>query len=196
MLNSNFVIVGVIFVTIGTIGYLIETVKGKIRPNRVSFFMWSVAPLIAFAAQIGQGVGIQSLFTLMVGILPLTIFIATFVNKKAVWGLTKFDFICGVLSAVGLTLWLITKVGNIAIFFSILADGLASIPTITKSFKHPETERAWPWLVSDLGGLVTILTIKKWNFATAGFPLYYFICTLAIYILIRFEIGKKFSTKK
>jgi hypothetical protein len=196
MLDSNFTFLGIVLAAVGAIAYLIETVKGKIKPNRVSFLMWSIAPLVAFAAQIGQGVGIQSLFTLMLGILPIAIFIATFVNKEAEWGLTRFDLICGVLSAIGLVLWLITKVGNVAIFFSILADGLASIPTIVKSFKYPETEKAWPWLISDLGGLITILTIKKWDFATASFPLYYFICTLIIYIIIQFEIGKKLPTKK
>jgi hypothetical protein len=196
MLNSNFVILGIIFAAVGAIAYLIETMRGKIKPNRVSFLMWPIAPLVAFAAQIGQGVGIQSLFTLMLGILPIAIFIATFVNKEAKWGLTKFDLICGALSAAGLALWLVTKVGNVAIFFSILADGLASVPTIVKSFKYPETEKAWPWLISDLGGLITILTIRKWDFATASFPIYYFICTLIIYIIIQFEIGKKFSAKK
>lgn len=196
MLDSNFVILGVVFATMGTIGYLIETIRGKIKPNRVSFFMWSIAPIIAFAAQINQGVGIQSLFTLMVGILPLTIFIATFVNKKAEWKLTRFDLICGILSAAGLALWLITKVGNIAIFFSILADGLAAVPTVVKSFKYSETERAWPWLIAALGGFITVLTIKDWNFANAGFPLYYVIATLVIYMLIQLEVGKKLSIKK
>src|SRR5574338_239963 len=119
MLNQNFVIVGTIIGAIGAVAYLIDTVKGKVKPNRVSFLLWSIAPLIAFAAQIQQGVGLESLMTFSTGFLPLTTFIASFVNKKAEWKLTKFDVVCGGLSLIGLILWLVTRVGNIAIAFSI-----------------------------------------------------------------------------
>jgi uncharacterized membrane protein len=142
MINQNFVIVGAIIATAGSLSYLIDTLKGKVKPNRVSFLLWSIAPLIAFFAEIKQGVGIQALMTFTVGILPLTIFIASFVNKKAVWNLTGFDLICGALSVVGLVLWFITKSGNIAIIFSILADALAALPTVVKSFNYPEAESA------------------------------------------------------
>jgi hypothetical protein len=196
MLNSNFTFLGIVIATVGAIDYLVETMQGKIKPNRVSFLMWSIAPLVVFAAQIGQDVGIQALFTLGVGTIPLMTLFASFVNKKAEWKLTRFDLVCGALSAIGLILWLLTKVGNIAIFLSILADGLASVPTVIKSFKYPETERAWPWLAAALGGFITVLTIKTWNFETAGFPIYYVISCLIIYIPIQFEIGKKFSIKK
>ncbi len=92
MLPSYFVVVGTLLGVFATLGYLINTLKGKVRPNRVSFFMWSVAPTIAFAAEIGQGVGLVSLQTLSQGILPFLIFLASFINKKAEWKLTKFDF--------------------------------------------------------------------------------------------------------
>ncbi len=196
MLNPNFVLVGILIGAIGSLSYLIDTVRGKIKPNRVSFFMWSIAPLIAFAAEVKEGVGIQSIMTFSIGFFPLIIFIATFVNKKAEWKLTPFDLACGILSFVGLFLWYITKVGNIAIFFSVLADGLAAIPTIVKSYHFPETERPIPWLSSSINGLFTTLTIKTWNFSTYGFPVYYLIVTLIIFILVQFKIGKKYNLFK
>lgn len=94
MLNENFVILGAVILAIGSLSYLIDTLKGKVKPNRVTFFLWALAPLIAFAAEIKQGVGIQSLMTFMVGFSPLLIFLASFVNKKAEWKLGSFDFIC------------------------------------------------------------------------------------------------------
>jgi len=111
MLHPNFVIVGTLIGAIGSFAYLIDTVKGKVKPNRVSFLLWSIAPFIAFAAQMKQGVGIESLMTFSTGFLPFLIFGASFVNKKAEWKLTKFDLLCGVLSLVGLVLWLITQSG-------------------------------------------------------------------------------------
>lgn len=191
MLSSNFVIVGSIIGAVGSIAYLIETVKGKIKPNRVSFLLWSIAPCIAFAAQIKQGVGIESLMTFMTGFLPLLTFGASFVNKKSEWKITRFDLLCGALSILGLILWLITKVGNIAITFSILADGLAAVPTLVKSYKYPDTEKAWPWLAAPIGIILTLLTLKELTFANSSFIIYILVLNCLIFALVQFRIGEK-----
>jgi hypothetical protein len=163
MINQNFVILGAIIATMGSLSYLIDTIKGKVKPNRVSFLMWSLAPLIAFVAELKQGVGLQSLMTFEVGFFPLTIFIASFFNKNAKWKLTRFDLTCGVLSLIGLILWYITASGNVAIVFSILADGLAALPTIVKSFNFPETESSWTYFTGSLSAAITLLTVKVWD---------------------------------
>jgi len=101
--------------------------------------------------------------------------------KKAEWKLTRFDVICGILSLIGLALWLITKVGNIAILFSIVADALAALPTLVKAYKYPETEIAWPWLATCIGIVLTLLTLKELTFANSGFIIYIFIINLMIF---------------
>src|SRR6266567_1954890 len=105
MLHQNFVYVGIIINAIGSASYFMDTIKGKIQPNRVSFALWSIAPLIAFFAEINQGVGIQSFLPLSVGLFPLIILVGTFVNKKSYWQISKFDLLCGFLSLLGLLLW-------------------------------------------------------------------------------------------
>lgn len=191
MLNPNFVFVGIVINAIGLSSYFLDTIKGKIKPNKVSFALWSLAPLIAFLAEFKQGVGIQSLMVLSTGLFPIIILIGTFLNKKAYWKITKFDLYCGAFSLVGLLLWQVTKVGNIAIFFSILADGLAYVPTIRKAYTNPETESAWPWFAVALNGLFTLLTIKSWNFANSAFPLYFLLANLVVFIVVQFKLGKR-----
>lgn len=190
MLNENFVIVGLIISIIGNAGYVIGTLKGRIKPNRVSFFLWGLIPLIAFAAEIKEGVGIQSLTTLMAGLGPLAIFISSFINKKSYWKITKFDLTCGALSILGLILWSITKQPNLAILFALIADGLASVPTIAKSYKFPETEHSFPWIASTIAGALTLLTITTWTFAYYAFPLSIFITNLLIFVLVAFKINQ------
>lgn len=193
MLHPNFVILGTVISAVGSIAYLIDTVKGKVKPNRVSFLLWSIAPIIAFAAQISKGVGIQSLMTLSVGILPLMTFGGSFVNKKAEWKLTQFDLICGFLSIIGLIFWLITQEGNIAIAFSIIADGLAAIPTVVKAYRFPETEVAWPWLTASFGVILTLLTLDQLTFANSAFIIYIFMMNTTIFSLVHFKVGKRAS---
>ena len=190
MLNGNFVILGTIIFFFGSFGYVIETIQGKVKPNRVTWFLWGLSPLIAFAAQIQQGVGIQALLTFIIGFIGVAVFISSFLNKKAYWKIGKLDIVCGILSLLGLFLWFITKVGNIAIAFSILSDLLAAIPTIIKSYKEPETENYLLYFTNSISGLITLLTIKNWNFETFGFTLYVTICSGLIAALVKFKIGK------
>jgi len=191
MISALIIYLGILISAIGTVSYFTDTVKGKIKPNKVSFALWSIAPLIAFFAELTQGVGIQSLFTLSVGLFPFTIFLASFVNKKAYWKINKFDIGCGVLSLVGILLWYITKVGNTAIFFSILADVFALIPTLIKAYKFPETESAWPWLAASISALATIVTITHWDFALWGFPVYIFLSDALVFTIVQFKLGKR-----
>jgi hypothetical protein len=195
MLPDYFVIIGTLIGAAGSLAYLVNTVKGRVRPNRVTFLMWSFVPFIAFSAQIQQGVGIEALMTFSTGFLPLTVFIASFANKASEWKLTRFDVVCGILSLIGLVLWMITKVGNIAIFFSIVADALAAVPTVVKAWKYPETEIAWPWIATVSGVLLTLLTLSEFTFANCGFILYILAVNIVIYTLVRFRLGRKLQPK-
>ena len=195
MLPSNFVIVGTLIGATGSVVYIKNTLKGKVKPNRVSFLMWSIAPLIAFFAQIQQGIGLEALMTFSTGITPLAVFIASFVNKQAEWKLTTFDLLCGILSLLGFLLWMITRVGNVAILFSIVADGLAAIPTVVKAYKFPDTEIAWPWIATAVGVVLTLLTLQGLTFANSGFILYILVVNTTIFTLVKFRLGEKLKSR-
>ena len=52
MIDERFVIIGAFLSMIAQLTYAIDTVKGKIKPNRVTWFLWALIPLIAFVAEI------------------------------------------------------------------------------------------------------------------------------------------------
>lgn len=195
MLNPNFVIVGVILQIVGGYSYFVDTIKGKIKPNKVSWLLWAIAPLVAFAAEIGQGVGVLALTTFIVGFVPLLIFIASFFNKKAYWEISTLDIVCGILSFLGIMLWYFTKVGNTAIFFSIIADALAAVPTIIKSYKDPKSENDLIYLFAIFNAGIALLTISTWSFQNYGYPVYLLLIDLLLFVLIRFKLGKLRLTK-
>lgn len=191
MIDEKFIFLAVAFNLIGSVSYLTDTLKGKAKPNKVSWSLWAIAPMIAFAAQVKQGVGLASLMTFAVGFGPVIIFLASLINKKAAWKITNFDLICGALSLLGLILWAFTRVGNLAILFSILSDGLAGVPTIVKSYKAPETENYHAYFFAWISSIITLLTIKSWDFAHYSFAIYIFLFNLITFPLIKFKLGKK-----
>ncbi len=189
MINENYIILGFIIQTIGSLGYCLDTLKGKNQPNRVTWLLWAIIPLIAFFAQRSQGVGLQTLMTFSVGFIPLFVLIASFLNSKAVWKLGKLDFFCGFLSLLGVVLWWLTKEGNIAIMFSIAADCLAAIPTVIKSYTHPQSESINNYFAAMLNSILTILTIKSFNFTNSSFAFYIFFINSLIFFLLKLKVG-------
>lgn len=108
MIDENFIYLGAILNVIGTGSYVIETLKGRAKPNRVTWFLWALAPLIAASAQFREGVGLIALSTFMNGFMPLLVLIASLMNKKAFWQASRFDYLCGSVSLFALILWLST----------------------------------------------------------------------------------------
>lgn len=190
MISDKFVIVGALVQLWGILVYAKETWRGKTKPNRVTWFLWSLAPLIAFAAELSKGVGLKSLMTLSVGLGPLIILVVSFANKKSYWQLKPSDYLCGLLSIVGLILWLTLNEGNLAIIFSVLADGFAALPTLVKSFYHPETESEEAYTVAIVNAGITLLAIKTWTLANFAFPIYIFIVNIIFVLFIRYKLGK------
>lgn len=178
--------------SIGGIDYLINTIRGTVKPNRVTWFMWSLAPALAFFAQLQQGVGVEAWSTFIVWFVPLLIFLASFVNKQAEWKLQRIDIICGLLSLCGLILWMMTKVGNIAILFAIFADMLACIPTIVKSWHNPETENDSVFFLGIANSVFSLLVITNWRFENYAFMTYLLFANGFLALLIRFKIGRIF----
>ncbi|MCA9341182.1 hypothetical protein KC952_01490 [Candidatus Saccharibacteria bacterium] len=192
MIDEKFVIIGALLNIIGSATYAYHTVRGKTKPNRVTWFLWALAPLIAVSAQWLEGVTWAALMTFMVGFGPLIIFIASFINKKAYWRITKLDIICGAISVLAIILWAATGQGIVAVLLSILADFAAGIPTLIKAYKKPETEHYGVFRNGAISALITLLVIDNWTFVNYGFALYIFLICLTLYLLIKFKIGKIF----
>jgi len=157
---------------VATYLYISSMFRGEAKPNRVSWLMWSIAPFIAAAAAISNGVGWAALPVFMSGFSPFLIFTFSFITKKAYWKLVSFDYVCGILSGLALVLWYLTKDPNVAIAFAIASDGLAAIPTLIKSWNHPETEYSWPFIVGVFNALTSFGAATMWTFSEYAFPLY------------------------
>jgi len=196
MIDEKFIFLALAFNLAGAFGYLISTIKGRTRPNRMTWLLWAAIPLVAFTAELDKGVGLVSLMTFIVGFNPGVIFLASFINKKSVWGLRKLDYICGGLAVLGIVLWQITDDANIAILFSILADTLAATPTIIKSYTTPESENYIVYLGASISAIITLLTIDTWNLAHWGFPLYILLADILLVALVKFRIGPKLQAAK
>jgi hypothetical protein len=166
------VFVGAIVQIAGIYVYIRQTLKGETKPNRVTWLMWSIAPLIATFAALSDGIRLAVLPVFMSGFAPLLVFIASFRNKQAYWKLENFDYVCGALSALALILWAISKEPMIAIIFSISADLFAAFPTFSKSWKQPQTESVEAYSTGIFNALTSFFALKTFTASELAFPIY------------------------
>jgi len=183
VINVNWIFLGAAIGALGTAVYLRDTLRVTTKPNRVTWLMWAVAPLLAAAVELKEGVGLRVLPTFMVGFMPLLVFAASFHNPAAVWKIRRIDYACGVMSAVGTAVWLATRNGVLAISAAILADFLAGIPTMMKSWTHPQTETVYSYVGAVISMAILLLTIQHWTFEVAAFPLF-IVCIASVEVFL------------
>jgi hypothetical protein len=176
---------------LGIASYIRDMFRGDVKPNRVSWLLWSIAPFIGTAAAISDGVTLAVLPVFMAGFGPLLVLIASFINKNAYWKTERFDYGCSFLSLLALSLWWVTNIPEVAILFSMASDGFAAIPTLTKSWRFPDTERAEPFLAGLFCSLTSFAAVNAWQFSSVAFPIYLILMNIAlIFAIYRRKIFK------
>ncbi len=176
------------FVSIGgSAAYIRDTVKGKSKPNRVSWSMWALMPLIGTAAALSAHADVWATVRIfLAGFLPLLVLLFSFVNPQSYWKLTVFDVVCGICSASALIVWGSIGSPRLAILLAAIGDGFASLPTIRKAWWYPETETGITYIASFVAVLLIIPSTPQWNIQNAAFQVYLLIIdTLLLFIVYR-----------
>ena len=196
MINVNWIYLGTAIGALGTAVNRRDTLRGTTKPNRVTWLLWAVAPLLAAAVELNAGVGLRALPTFMIGFLPLLVFAASFHNPVAVWKVRRIDYACGAMSVVGTVVWLVTRNGVLAISAAILADFLAGVPTVMKSWTHPETETVHSYIGAVISMGIVLLTIEHWTFDVAAFPIFIVCMGSVEVVLVGLEPGPRLRLRR
>ena len=166
------VIISTLLMLWGGYAYFRDTLAGRTKPNRVSWFLWALAPLVSLGAAFSVDADIwASVRVLVGGVVPGVIFLSSFVNRKSYWKLTWFDWICGGLSLAALLFWQLASSPLIAVLLAAAANTFALIPTFIKAWNFPETETRLIYINSFLSAVLIIPAIPVWNIANSAFQI-------------------------
>ena len=173
MLNWHLIlgIISGIIAMLAVIPYVKDILHGSTRPNIVSWFLWVLLLSISIFAQYSAGASWSLLF--LIGDLVGTSII--FILCLAGYGYGKYGWIevvCFSLAIIAIVSWQLTNQPILAIVFSIIADAMASVPTIVKAYRDPWSEDASQWLIIGVASILAILSTTIWNPANIIFPAY------------------------
>lgn len=196
MLPEKIAYITVLIQLVGVSFYIRDMLRGTTKPNLVSWTIWALAPLIGSWLSIKAGAGLSVLPVFMAGFNPVLVIIIALIIKKGYWKITSFDIICGILALFALVVWFFTRNFSLSIIFAILSDLLASIPTLIKSWKFPETETSAAYVGGIIANILGLFIIINWTFPIYSLGVYFIVMNLLIVFFIYRKQISRFFIKK
>lgn len=150
--------------------YIASILKGKTKPERSSWWVWSALMAVAVLAQLAIGATWSVLFTAVFFVANIIVAILSVKYGYGKFG--KHDIIAIVLTIVGLGLWWFTNNPVLALLITIAVDFMAYWLTIVKAWKAPYSENLLSWSLMTVAAILSVVSVGELDPAKIAFPLY------------------------
>lgn len=191
-------IISGLIVGMNAIPYGIRTYQRKIRPNLTSWGLWTFIGFVLLLTYKSSGAGANVMPAIFGFINPLLITIIILLRRGAWTRPSRLEIVCIVISIFSLSLWFLShknkELSQYALYFAIVADSFAAIPTFAFVWTTPDGDRPLAWIFFAIGYGIAIFAITEHTFANYVLPIYMFLGALGIaYPLARYQLRKKSS---
>ncbi len=183
---------------ISILPYIISIFRGTVKPNRISWFIWSIIGFAFWLITPPTADEVTKMLTVIFMINPTIVFILTLFKGENIKPdrLEKFSLIIG-LSAI--SVWYVFKdsSGILPISIAILADFCALIPTLRFVFSAPDEETPLAWIFFFLGSLIAVIAIESHSLESLLLPVYMTIgSSFVVFPLVHYRIKMKVPIKE
>ncbi len=158
------------------IPYIFQMIKGRNRPNRATWIIWTVVGFNFLASY--HDLGATDTLWVSIGNLCAFFFVMVLSFRYGVGGWSLFDKVCLLGAGLGMAIWGLLHAPLLALWVSIVVDFLGALPTIRKSYQDPESEDFLSWILFLLANTLNLFAISSWNLAQASYPIYFFFISL------------------
>jgi hypothetical protein len=177
---------GILSAIVGLIAYppyLRDMFRGTTKPERASWFIWTVLSGIALASQIAEGATWSLLMTAANTLGVAVIFLQSI--KFGVGGLHSRDIISLVIAAAGLALWAFTKQPVLALIIVIIVDAAGAWLTIYIAHKNPESETLSTWIIDCVSNALGLLAVGALTPSLLLYPAYLLVANASVVIAMK-----------
>ncbi|MEN9649443.1 MAG: hypothetical protein RL094_410 [Candidatus Parcubacteria bacterium] len=167
-MKETIAIIAAVLAFVGNISYLKDVFKGRVQPHPYTWLVWSIVSMTTFFGGLAKGAGIGALPT---GIAEgFTIIIFLFSLKHLFQGkaghIRTIDNYFLAICLLGLIPWALTKDPTISVVIVVLIDIIAFIPTLRKTWAHPQSEKPLLYEMNVARHVLTLFSLQTYNIAT------------------------------
>jgi hypothetical protein len=179
--NALAIISGLLII-ISAVPYLVDIVKGKTKPNIVSWSTWTLLTTIATAAAFSSHAPRAAFLTLGATVATLSVVILGL--KYGIAKLSRFDLLCQAGAVIGLILWLIFNSPTLALAFALGIDLIGGLPTVYHAWHKPGEETWEAFFIGLIASVLTLVSLSTYKFADLAFPVYFVLFDLLLVAIV------------
>lgn len=182
---------------ISILPYSVSIFRGTVKPNRISWFIWSIIGLAFWLVTPPTADEVTKMLTIIFMVNPAIVFILTLFKGEYFKPdrLEFFSLIMG-LAAIGIWYALRESAGIVPISIAIFADFCALLPTLRFVFASPDEEKPTAWICFFLGSFIALFGIENYSIESILLPSYMTIgAFLVVYPLIKYRLSTKIPLK-
>ncbi|HMS24159.1 MAG TPA: hypothetical protein PKB15_00475 [Acidimicrobiia bacterium] len=165
-----FGVIGLVLNCIGYAPYIRGIFAGTVKPQRITWGIWTILVGIPFINQVHNGGGYSSYFFGSVTVLTTVVFVLSI--TRGVGGRSGFDVIVLIAAVILFIVWALTRDTRITTIIAVTIDGVAALPTLVKAYKYPQTEVYLQWVLAACGGFFGMLALPRVNYILLIYPVY------------------------
>jgi hypothetical protein len=169
-MQFTFACFALILSCIGYLPYIGDILRGRVRPHRITWAIWTILTTIAAVNQILNEGGYSSLFFIASALCVTIIFVLSF--HYGVGGASAIDRFCLCAAFLLLGYWLILQDTRTSTLLVVFIDVIAALPTILKTYRLPKTETYPQWILAVMSGACTLLAVPKGDWVLFVYPSY------------------------
>lgn len=178
---------GLVFI-LGDIPYILDILKGKTKPHRVTWLIFFLLDLIYLVNQFALGA--RSSLWLVLAWTLVTLIIFSLSIKRGVGGLAKLDIFCLIGAIFGLLLWWILKTPLASVYLNIFVSLVGYIPTLKKAYLKPETETRISWFTAGIAAILGAISVGGFKYKLLILPIYSFIMATTVSLILFFGVRR------
>ncbi len=163
-LKTTLAIIASLLAFVGNVPYLIDVIKQKVKPHPYTWFVWTIVSCIVFFGQLAKGAGVGAIPTAAAEIFTVIIFL--FSLRYGFKHVTRTDTIFLIIALLGIIPWIITKDPTISVVIAVSIDFIGFMPTLRKTWQHPETEMPLLYSMNVLRHILMLFSLQTYNIAT------------------------------
>ncbi len=175
-------VIATVLTFVAYIPYYRDILRGKTRPHVYTWSLWGLLTILLVALQIKGGAGPATWVTAAAGILCMGVVLLSLKNGKK--DITMSDTVVGVLSLAAICFWLIVDQPVVSITLVIIADILAFIPTVRKSYYQPYTETLSLYITNAFRFGLALFAVKQYNYLSSSWIVAWIVGNIALSIII------------
>lgn len=189
-MKETIAIIAALLAIVGNVPYLMDIVKRRVEPHPYTWFVWSIVSCIIFFGQISRGAGIGALPTAASEIFTIIIFI--FSLQYGFKKIKKIDTLFLIIALLGIIPWIITNDPTISVIIAVSIDLIAFVPTLRKTWLHPQTETPVLYSMNVLRHILMLFSLQAYNIATTLHSIVMITSnTFMTFIILRGRKGRK-----